>query len=215
MVLTKLGQEVKVARTDQFPPEPEMEFERSQIEIPLLKDGVVVEQLVFAAILRLDRGAPFTNSHGYRQFEFKIVEWELSTYCETFGGTISFTLGKNPQPKSLCLSMQQESDYPAMIVYNAIFDVYLDGFRVLPKQTGLGVGMNVMEVPPRVHVHFQKTLEFGEWIFAGGECLQMASMSMYDLEQKSAEISRSRNVTIKSIFNILSNPQLLGAYFGR
>ena len=56
-----------------------------------------------------------------------------------------------------CVALQKTSDYPALIVYNAIYDVYLDGRKIISKMPGVAMARGVMEIPPRnITVAFQK-----------------------------------------------------------
>ena len=105
---------------DFFPEHEETEFEKSQLNVPIYRNGELVETLQLDALLRLDRYKPVRNALGLRQFEFRIREWEVGGHSPTLGGYVSYTLSDVPQPHSVCLAMQPDRDYPAVIVYNAI-----------------------------------------------------------------------------------------------
>jgi hypothetical protein len=143
-----------------FPAYPEAEYERSVIRVPIgfpgeKKPREIVE---LTAFMKLEREAPVRNTIGYRQFEFTIREWELFGYSETLGAHLSFAASKDVvQPKSLCVALQKNSDYPALIVYNAIYDVFLDGRKIISQMPGVAMARGVMEIPPRnITVAFQK-----------------------------------------------------------
>lgn len=103
------------------------------------------------------------------------------------------TLATTPQPKSVCLAAQPDSDFPAIIIYNAIFDVYLNDQLVLANQTGLGIGTGISEIPPRgVDVAFQKAFDFGELSFRAGACSDMASLSESDFRVRASEMGSIR-----------------------
>lgn len=143
-----------------FPPYPEVEYERSVIRIPVEApgDSKTREIVELTAFMKLEREAPVRNTIGYRQFEFTIREWELFGYSETLGAHVSFAASKDVvQPKSLAVALQKNSDYPALIVYNAIYDVFLDGRKIISQMPGVAMARGVMEIPPRnITVAFQK-----------------------------------------------------------
>jgi hypothetical protein len=147
-------------RKPQFPRYPEVEYERSVIRIPVRFPGEAKprEIVELTAFMKLERERPVRNTIGYRQFEFTIREWELFGYSESLGAHLSFAASQDVvQPKSLCVALQKTSDYPALIVYNAIYDVFLDGRKIISKMPGVAMARGVMEIPPRnITVAFQK-----------------------------------------------------------
>lgn len=166
----------------------EMEFEKSRLEIPMYYEGKFLETLIMDAYLKIDRGAPFTNLGGYRQFNFQIIQWDVHGYSEKLDKHFFFMLSDVPQPKSVCLSNQKESDYPAAIVYNALYDIYVDGELIAKAQSGLGIGTDVYETPPRTDTHFQKAFQYGPIATAEAACVAMQSISEEVFNQKTAEI---------------------------
>lgn len=156
------------APTAEFPPHAEVEFERSVIRIPvrLAGDKKPREIIELTAFMRLERERPVRNTIGYRQLEFTIREWELFGYSEALGAHLSFAASKDVvQPKSLVVALQKESDYPALIVYNAIYDIYLDGKKIVSKRPGVAMARGVMEIPPRnITVAFQKPVALGPYL---------------------------------------------------
>ena len=50
------------------------------------------------------------------------------------------------QPKSLAVALQKNADYPALIVYNAIYDIYIDGRKILSQRPGVAMARGVMEM---------------------------------------------------------------------
>jgi hypothetical protein len=61
------------------------------------------------------------------------------------------------QPKSLVISLTESADYPAMIVYNAIYDIYIGQKLVAKNRPGVAFAKNVYEIPPRnISVAFSK-----------------------------------------------------------
>ncbi|HYN19318.1 MAG TPA: hypothetical protein VE078_00040 [Thermoanaerobaculia bacterium] len=146
-----------------FPEHAEMEFEHSIITIPIILHGDTepAEVLKLDAYMKLDRERPVRNGLGYRQFEFTIAAWELHGYSKMLDAYITFKLSDTVKPKSLGVALQKNKDYPAMIVYNAIYDIYLDDVKVGENRAGVAFATGVMEVPPRnITVAFNKPFAF-------------------------------------------------------
>lgn len=184
-----------------FPEEEELEFERSVIRIPFYLKGKVegeenrqLDVMAFDAYMRILRDRPIRNGLGLRQFEFWIDAWELTnTYSKGLNADVTFTLSDTVQPKSICVSLSRESDYPAMIVYNAIYDVYVGSERIIEKQPGTAVATPVWEIPPRnVTVAFEKPFDSDLFAFSAGTCEGMRSISQEEFEQGVAQALRVR-----------------------
>lgn len=174
-----------------FPEEAEMEFERSVIRIPFYlnqRDRTIardVDVMVFDAYMRILREAPIRNGLGFRQFEFYIDAWELTnTYSQGLNANITFTLSATEQPKSICIAHQRDSDYPAMIIYNAIYDVYFNHEKIIENQPGTAYATPVTSIPPRnVTVAFEKPFTSDLFEFSAGSCEGMASITREQFEQ--------------------------------
>jgi hypothetical protein len=146
-----------------FPKHGEVEYEHSIITIPIFLPGdtSVAEVLKLDAFMRLVREPSIRNGLGYGQFEFVIDAWELYGYSKVLDAYITFKLSDTVKPKSLGVALQKNSDYPAMIVYNAIYDVYLDDVKVGENMAGVAFATGVMEIPPRnITVAFHKPFGF-------------------------------------------------------
>jgi hypothetical protein len=184
-----------------FPDEAELEYERSVIRIPFHLKGKAkaearrdVDIMAFDAYMRLLREAPIRNGLGLRQFEFYIDAWELNnTYSRGLNADVTFTLSDVTQPKSLCISLQRDSDYPAMIVYNAIYDVYVGKERIITHQAGTAVATPVREIPPRnTTVAFEKPFESDLFQFSAGTCEGMRSIAREEFERGVMEAQKIR-----------------------
>lgn len=148
-----------------FPEQGEVEYEHSIITIPITLEGETqpAEVLKLDAFMRLVREKPVRNGLGYRQFEFTIDAWELYGYSKVLNANITFKLAEAVKPKSLGVSLQKNKDYPAMIVYNAIYDVYLNDVKIIDRQPGVAFATGVMEIPPRnITVAFHKPFSLNE-----------------------------------------------------
>lgn len=146
-----------------FPDHAEVEFEHSIITIPIILHGETepAEVLKLDAYMRLNRERPVRNGLGYSQFEFTIDAWELHGYSKVLDAYITFKLSDTVKPKSLGVALQKNRDYPAMIVYNAIYDIYLDDVKVGENRAGVAYATGVMEIPPRnITVAFNKPFSF-------------------------------------------------------
>lgn len=169
-----------------FPDYAETEYEQSVITIPIYLPGQKepAEILKLDAFMRLERERPSRNGLGHRQFEFTIADWEVYGYSKVLDGHISLTLSNTKQPKSLGVSLQQESDYPAILVYNAIYDIYLDGKRIAADRPGVAFAKNVFEIPPRnITVAFEKPFESPELTFSSGTCEDMVGIDRATYKQ--------------------------------
>jgi hypothetical protein len=142
-----------------FPNYAETEYEQSVITIPIYAGNLEpVEILKLNAFMRLERELPKRNGLGHRQIEFTIADWELYGYSEFLDANVTFKLSDvEVQPKSLVIALTERSDYPAMIVYNAIYDIYIDQKLVAKNRPGVAFAKNVYEIPPRnISVAFSK-----------------------------------------------------------
>lgn len=184
-----------------FPADGELEYERSVIRIPFyLKAGGEgerrVDVMTFDAYMRILREPPLRNGLGLRQFEFYIDAWELTnTYSSGLNNDVTFTLSDTVQPKSICFSHQKDSDYPAMIVYNAVYDVYVGRERIIQQQPGTAIATPVHEIPPRnVTVAFEKPFESDVFAFSAGTCEGMRSIDAAEFERGASEARRVRGM---------------------
>ena len=184
-----------------FPDEAEIEYERSVIRIPFYlkqkgdeKAERKIDVMAFDAYMRIIREQPIRNGIGLRQFEFYIDAWELTnTYSQGLNADITFTLSDTVQPKSVCVARQREADYPAMIIYNAIYDVYLGKERIIANQPGTAFATPVWEIPPRnVTVAFEKPFESDLFEFSAGCCEGMRSISREEFERGASEALKIR-----------------------
>src|SRR5690349_3831287 len=134
-----------------FPVEPGLELERSVVSIPIHigTDDMPAEVLKLDALMKLRRAAPVLNSIAIRQFEFQIEEWELYGHSSLLSSNVTFTLADTVQPASICMANQHNSDFPATIVYSAIYDVYLGNERVVRNQSGVAFAHGIKSIPPR------------------------------------------------------------------
>lgn len=168
-----------------FPGSAAVEYERSVITIPIYvgNDETPTEELKLDAYMRLLREKPIRNSIDYRQFEFKIDAWELHGYSKALDGYITFTLSDTVQPKSICMATRHANDYPATIVYSAIYDVYLNEKRIVANQPGVAFAHGIRQIPPRgVKIAFEKPFDSERFRFDSGWCGGMRTITREEFE---------------------------------
>ena len=170
----------EIIYSDAYPSEPGVELERSVVSIPIHvgSDEMPAEILKLDALMKLRRASPTVNSVGIRQFEFRIEEWELYGYSSILKSNVTFTLSNTVQPMSVCMAEQHNSDFPATIVYSAIYDVYLGNQCVVYQQPGVAFAQGIKSVPPRgVMIAFQKQFERDGIGFEAGACGAMRGVN--------------------------------------
>lgn len=147
-----------------------------------------VELVKLDAYMRLCREEPVLNELGFRELRFTIEKWELFGHSKLYDADIIFSATPGVvQPKSLafasksavpqnCLGAQantpkckklldnqtelSRNDFPALIVYNAIYDVYLNDKKIVSQEPGVAMARGAMQIPPTaITVAFQKPLD--------------------------------------------------------
>lgn len=246
------GAQAQTPISGQFPPNAEIEYERSVIRFPVTQcdasglcerchelydcgapDNAIpansaqsterkkkprIEMVELTAYMKLVRDVPQRNALGYRQFEFLIEEWELFGYSELLGGWLSFTASDDVvQPNSLALALQKTSDFPALIVYSAIYDIYLDDVKLVSRRAGTAMGRGVVEIPPRnVTVAFTKPQQVSigggdpDEEFCCGTCEDMQTITREEFEAGLAE-ARAVRMAKKSNSDPSARAALTGA----
>jgi hypothetical protein len=186
----------EIVYSEAFPAEPGIELERSVVSIPIHigLDNMPAEVLKLDALMKLRRAAPIQNSVAIRQFVFQIDQWELYGFSTLLNSNVTFTLSETPQPASICMANQHNRDFPATIMYSAIYDVFLGKERVVQRQPGIAVAQGITSVPPRgVMIAFQKQFERDGLRFEAGACGAMSGISdeFYERELAKARAMRS------------------------
>jgi hypothetical protein len=169
---TERFQQIITGALGHFPVGSTIEFEGSTITIPIqamLANGwISTEEIDFRAFMRLDLDRRVLNQLGRTQFEFNIVVWELYGRSEILSekigedAWITFSLAPPPQkqPRSICFANQEGRDFPATIIYNACYDVYLNREKLIDAQMGVAICTPIVGIPPRnVLVAFEKPFE--------------------------------------------------------
>lgn len=147
-----------------------------------------VELVKLDAYMRLCREEPVLNELGFRELRFTIEKWELFGHSKLYDADIVFSATPGiVQPKSLAFSAQSavpkeclgakadtprcrqlldnvtdlsKKDFPALIVYNAIYDVYVNDKKIVSQEPGVAMARGAMQIPPTgITVAFQKPLD--------------------------------------------------------
>lgn len=169
---TERFQQILVGALGHYPVGRTLEFEGSTITIPItaqLPNGwISTEEVDLSAFMRLDLDRRVRNQLGRTQFEFNIAVWELfgrsQLLTEKLGQDVHITFSLTPapqkQPRSICFANQEGPDFPATIIYNACYDVYLNRDKIIDAQMGVAICTPIVSIPPRnVLVAFEKPFE--------------------------------------------------------
>ena len=147
-----------------------------------------VELVKLDAYMRLCREEPVINELGFREMRFTIEKWELFGRSNLYDADIVFSATPGVvQPKSLAFAPKMavpreclgagaftpkcrrlldnvtelsRSDFPALIVYNAIYDVYVNDKKIVSQEPGVAMARGAMQIPPTgITVAFQKPID--------------------------------------------------------
>jgi hypothetical protein len=166
-----------------------------------------VELVKLDAYMRLCREEPVLNELGFREMRFTIEKWELFGHSKLYDADILFSATPGVvQPKSLafapknavpqeCLGQRaftprcrkilddttklSRSDFPALIVYNAIYDVYINDKKIVSQEPGVAMARGAMQIPPTgITVAFQKPIDIeGVIKICPGTCSGMVTIT--------------------------------------
>jgi hypothetical protein len=183
-----------------------------------------VEVVKMDAYMRLCREPPVINELGFREVRFTIETWELFGHSNLYNGDLVFSASEGVvQPKSLAFSMNTavpakcqganaskppcsneewkrnraevgKNDYPAMIIYNAIYDVWLNDKKIVSQEPGIAMARGVLQIPPTgITVAFQKPIETPEVKICPGTCNGMVTIPRH-IYDSGVETSRRLKV---------------------
>lgn len=165
-----------------------------------------VELVKLDAYMRLCREEPVVNELGFREMRFTIEKWELFGRSNLYDADIVFSATPGVvQPKSLAFAPKMavprecmgagaftpkcrklldnvtelsRSDFPALIVYNAIYDVYVNEKKIVSQEPGVAMARGAMQIPPTgITVAFQKPIDIpGVIKICPGTCSGMVTI---------------------------------------
>jgi hypothetical protein len=160
------------------------------------ENGKPQERLELLSYIKVRMGVPYTNREGLRQFDFWIEEWEVFGPSKTLGGYFIITVSKGvEQPRSFCVANKEGSDFPADVVFNTIYDVYLDDKPVLFKHRGRGVSKRATRIPPETPTIIEHDFEIEARPFTRGECASTEIISAGEFEEAVAKARALRGGT--------------------
>lgn len=80
--------------------------------------------------------------------------------CQSLAGGLSASRDCEGYKGPKTTERASRLDYPALIIYNAIYDVFLNNKKIVSAEPGIAMARGVMEIPPTgVTVAFQKPVE--------------------------------------------------------
>ena len=185
---------------------PEQEARRKRSKKCCDPEFYDVELVKLDAYMRLCREEPVINELGFREMRFTIEKWELFGRSNLYDADIVFSATPGVvQPKSLAFAPKMavpreclgagaftprcrrlldnvtelsKSDFPALIVYNAIYDVYVNDKKIVSQEPGVAMARGAMQIPPTgITVAFQKPLDIpGVIKICPGTCSGMVTI---------------------------------------
>ncbi len=133
-------------------PKPGIDLVQHELRVDLFgdRDGKEerLETLVFEGRMLLERGGASRDKEGTRRIDFRVRRWEATAWSDTLDAVVTYATGDNEQPLSYIVSEGAESDYPATLTFNVVFDAYLDGELVFRAHEGRPEGHGFLEIPP-------------------------------------------------------------------
>lgn len=97
----------------------------------------------------IDRGDPYTNDAGVRQVDFVVRSWQATGWSWTLKSVVTYVLSENEeQPTSSIVAEQPESDFPATLAFNVIFDARVNNQVVHKGHHGRPEGHGFFAIPP-------------------------------------------------------------------
>jgi len=107
------------------------------------------EQIALVTIMKLKSGHPYRMKDGKRRIDVRIKRWGAKGYSPFLDSTIEYRLSKDvDKPISYVESKSKEEDFPASMTFNAIFDVFVDGKKVISETEGTARAERLMRIPP-------------------------------------------------------------------
>jgi hypothetical protein len=163
-------------------------YDRGTITFSVLdRDGRPVERLELASYMKVALGPAYTTRDGLRRFDFQVQGWEVFGPSEVLGGTLIITLSPGvDQPTSVGTAISRDADFPAVLHFNAIYDIYLDHELVLSRYHGRGLARRVTTLPPDVDVHIEHLFDVEHRPLSNGRCGSMEIITAAEYEEAAA-----------------------------
>lgn len=139
------------------------------------RDTKEKENIALTTIMKLQRGSPYRpEKEGKRKIDVKLITWSSKGYSPLLGQSIEYRLSKGiNQPISHVEGFSKDEDFPASMVFNAIFDVFIGGKKVASEVKGTARASNLPRIPPDADDLFivEKDINVDDNIFLiSGDC---------------------------------------------
>lgn len=135
---------------DVFPPAGiDMVEHQLRVRLDVGRTGEGDEIVAMKGLMVIERGDPYTNGEEMRQVDFKVRAWQAVGWSWTLKSVLAYVLSDNEdQPGSVIRSEQRESDFPATLQFNVVFDVRVNNMSVSRNHQGKPEGHGFFAIPP-------------------------------------------------------------------
>lgn len=135
---------------DVFPPSGvDIVEHQLRVRLDVGRTGEGNETVVMKGLMVIERGDPYTNAEELRQVDFTVRSWQAVGWSWTLGGVLTYVLTEDEeQPPSVIVSEQRESDFPATLQFNVVFDARLNNRLVARRHEGRPEGHGFHAIPP-------------------------------------------------------------------
>ena len=114
-------------------------------------EEVLLETLNFQGRMLIERGKAFTNAEGFRQIDFIALAWTATAWSKALKQDILYILSEDvEQPVSNIIAETRETDFPATIQFDLIFDVRVNNKTIIRHHKGRPKGHKFLTIPPAV-----------------------------------------------------------------
>lgn len=107
------------------------------------------EDLALSTMMKLRRSKPVRSNSGIRIVSVDLLTWSSKGYSPMLQKTIEYKLSRGVlQNKSIIEGNSVDSDFPASMTFNALFDVYVGRQLVASGISGTARANNLSRIPP-------------------------------------------------------------------
>ncbi|HEU4509534.1 MAG TPA: hypothetical protein VFR78_14915 [Pyrinomonadaceae bacterium] len=112
-------------------------------------EEVLLESLIFNGRMLIERGRAYKNADGFRQIDFIALSWTATAWSKSLKQDILYILSQDvEQPISNIIAETKDSDFPATIQFDLIFDVRLNNQTIIRQHRGRPKGHKFLTIPP-------------------------------------------------------------------
>jgi hypothetical protein len=107
------------------------------------------EDLALSTMMKLRRAKPARSNSGNKIISVDLLTWSSKGYSPMLQNTIEYKLSRGVmQNKSIIEGHSANSDFPASMTFNALFDVYVGRRLVASGISGTARASNLSRIPP-------------------------------------------------------------------